>query len=1051
MPTSIKKDLDQFISREHIRTMKKDIARLQGEAAKKGLSPEGAYELRIEKERRKKEESEERLIAEKVAGERGREEIREAEREEEDRIKAEKLGAEEKKERIGEEKKRKVAAEAVAAKEEEEKEKKEEIIKKEKLEKPAIAAVPVGRQKVVIVKEKPKIGKKELLEEKDKLKEIENKLENNFRELAVEKEPLELQKAAIFEKLKEAEKSFQVIAVRERKIEEKQRLIEEKEEVAKTAEEKKKIEKERWGIEERRRELEKKRWPWDEKIRQIEKQLNEVDFKGQEVENRAEELIKKREEIFEREEKIKLELEKIELEGELRKLDELEESFEEKKANLPVELNKIEQSLKSVLIKEKEIEENKKIVEAKERSVKELGRRKELEKERWEIEEKRRNIETRRWGLEEEKNKMESQLKRIERGFQVLSEKRENIIGKIKEIDQRLMGVEPEIKEVYSLAKPMAAKKEKRPEKAIREKVEEKKERPPVALPITQVVPGEEEKKRMEEAKKRIEMLKKETEKRKDEKEQRNEEEEQRRKERAEEIAIQEQKRKESLKKEEEKRRKLLERFQEKKKEIKEPSPSQSPSRVIRVLPKKPTFKEKLWVRLLIVSIVILFLVGILTFWYWFFIVRKEPLPVTGCSTDVDCPEGQTCNPEGNCIDVPLITKCFSDADCLEGQFCNSEEVCEQKEPVPVIPVALFVVDNERHLTISSSEDLNSGLSLVLQEWQGDSQFTRLIIKDTRDNKILGLKEFFEGLLVRVPEGFYQKVENDFTLFVYSQSEGNRLGFAVKIKNYEGLANLLRDQETTMESDFQTFYALMGKEKPAIISYFKNAENISGYTGPNFRYQSLTSQDLGICYLTSGDYFVFTSSWKSIEKTVERLGIIGIRLEITTELKKGDKGYEVKLLQTWLTEEGVYKGAIGGNFGPMTEAAVINFQERHASEILAPRGLSKGTGVVDSETRMKLNELYGESGLKPRIDELTTVGLMFGDDGEEVKLLQIWLAEEGVYKGAIGGHFRYLTEAAVISFQEKYAPEILAPQGFTRGTGIVDELTLKKLNELYGP
>ncbi len=905
-----------------------------------------------------------------------------------------------------------------------------------------------------------------LLEEKDRLKEIEDKLESNFRELAVEREPLELQKAAISEKLKEAEKSFQIIAARERKIEEKQRLIEEKEEAAKTPEEKKKIEKERWEIEERRRELEKKRWPWDEKIRQIEKQLNEVDLRDQEMENRAEELIRRREEIFEREEKIKLELEKIELKGELQRLDELEESFEEKKANLPVELNKIEQRLKGVLIKEKEIEENKKLVEAEERSVKNLGRRKELEKERWEIEEKRRKIETRRWGLEEEKHKIESQLKGMERRFQALSEKRENIIGKIKEIDQRLMGVEPEVKGAPPFAKPMVVKEEKRPEKAIREKVEERKEEPPVALPVAPAVPGEAEKRRMEEAKKRIEMLKKETEKRGDEKEQRSKEEERRRKEKAalpseapsiseerrrEEIAIQEQKRREALKKEEEKRRKLLERLQEKKKEVKKPSPPPKPSRVIRVLPKKPTFKEKLWVRLLIVSIVILFLAGISTFWYWFFIVRKQPLPVTGCSTDADCSEGQICSPEGNCIAVSPITKCFSDADCLEGQFCNSEEVCEQKEPGLVIPVALFVVDNERHLTISSSEDLNSGLSLVLQEWQEDSQFTRLIIKDTRDDKILGLKEFFEGLLVRVPGGFYQKVENDFTLFVYSQPEGNRLGFVTKIKNYEGLANLLRDQETTMESDFQTFYVLMGKEKPAIIPYFRNAENVSGYAGPNFRYQSLTSQDLGICYLTSGDYFVFTSSWKSMEKTVERLEITGVRIEITAELKKGDKGYEVKILQTWLTKEGVYNGAIGGNFGPLTEAAVIRFQERYASEILAPRGLSKGTGIVDSDTRIKLNELYGDSGIKPRITELTT-DLRYGDYGEEVRLLQTWLAEDReVYpRGIISGYFGYLTKNAVIRFQEKYVSEILTPQGLTRGTGIVDALTRKKLNELYG-
>ncbi len=95
MSMKIKKDLDQFISKEAIRTMKKDIARLQREAIKKGVSPGKAYELRIEKERRKKEESEKRLIAEKVARRREGEEMRRAEREEEDRREGEKLKAEE--------------------------------------------------------------------------------------------------------------------------------------------------------------------------------------------------------------------------------------------------------------------------------------------------------------------------------------------------------------------------------------------------------------------------------------------------------------------------------------------------------------------------------------------------------------------------------------------------------------------------------------------------------------------------------------------------------------------------------------------------------------------------------------------------------------------------------------------------------------------------------------------------------------------------------------------------------------------------------------------
>lgn len=87
----------------------------------------------------------------------------------------------------------------------------------------------------------------------------------------------------------------------------------------------------------------------------------------------------------------------------------------------------------------------------------------------------------------------------------------------------------------------------------------------------------------------------------------------------------------------------------------------------------------------------------------------------------------------------------------------------------------------------------------------------------------------------------------------------------------------------------------------------------------------------------------------------------------TDNLNKGLVGDSaVALMQATLRKEGLYPPAgrtfndcpITGTFGPCTERAVIDFQEKYREKILTPANLSAGTGFVGEATIKQLNSIW---------------------------------------------------------------------------------------------
>lgn len=277
--------------------------------------------------------------------------------------------------------------------------------------------------------------------------------------------------------------------------------------------------------------------------------------------------------------------------------------------------------------------------------------------------------------------------------------------------------------------------------------------------------------------------------------------------------------------------------------EIKKKAEEVLPPKPLR---KKPSLFEKIFIRgAIIIILALLFALG-----YWYFVAKKV-LPV---------------------IEKPPVE-----------EVIPPEEVPEKPEVPPEIipPPTLISVTETKTLEISENIQIPDSISQTLKEELKEEAFTRILIKNVPENRWASLQEFLEAFQIKTPENFYQKLGERYTLFIYSQGAlGKRLGFITKIADYyppatlppeqapkENLADLLRSWEETMEGDTEGLFTILGKEEPALVPYFRNGD----YKEVAFRFQTFTRADLGICYSIFEDYFILTSSWESITKTIDKL------------------------------------------------------------------------------------------------------------------------------------------------------------------------------------
>ncbi len=194
------------------------------------------------------------------------------------------------------------------------------------------------------------------------------------------------------------------------------------------------------------------------------------------------------------------------------------------------------------------------------------------------------------------------------------------------------------------------------------------------------------------------------------------------------------------------------------------------------------------------------------------------------------------------------------------------EEISEPvvEEPEIRIPVSLIPIEKTKTPEISNIEEISTILKEMIQEEMVEGEFLRVAIKNIKEKRLVSFEELSTSLGIEVPEEMYQKIDEDYTLVFYSQAQGKRVALIAKVKEHQGLIEVLKNWETQM---LKKEIVISEKSYPFLVPSFKT----SFYKDIGLRYLTISKNDFGLCYAYFDNYFLVTSSFESFKKIIDKI------------------------------------------------------------------------------------------------------------------------------------------------------------------------------------
>ncbi len=185
--------------------------------------------------------------------------------------------------------------------------------------------------------------------------------------------------------------------------------------------------------------------------------------------------------------------------------------------------------------------------------------------------------------------------------------------------------------------------------------------------------------------------------------------------------------------------------------------------------------------------------------------------------------------------------------------------------------------DSVLRVTIESNEEIEMQMRRLIRD-ANEGEIIRIILEDLsmgvgENAKVSNLEDFFKAFSVTYPENFFNLIEKDFNLFIYTGEAQNRLAFITKFpveQQQQVEMVVMRTWEKSIEKDLKGLLSPWGLEVEETDEDLKNIPHrIGSQNVVEIRYRE-SSRGVGLYYIVQEGYLIFATSEEAVREISTR-------------------------------------------------------------------------------------------------------------------------------------------------------------------------------------